>query len=181
MDEEKLRRAVAENMRRARMARGISLRELAAEIGVSAAMLSQVENATANPTMAVLARIASALGLGFADLTRITLAEPEVLRALDSPDGTRQVRTLFDMHDRVRFELTESRIAAGQTSSSGVHGTGSVEHAYVVAGEVCVTLAEQTWTLGPGDAIRFDGAIPHRYDTAGPTATFLTVIALQED
>ena len=63
-----IRARVAENMRRTRLTRGLSLRDLAAATGLSKALMSQVERGIANPTVATLALIAGALDLSFAEL-----------------------------------------------------------------------------------------------------------------
>jgi len=65
--------AIASNLRGARLAKGLSLRELARRIGTSKALLSQIENVQANPTIDVLERIATALNLSIGDLIRTPL------------------------------------------------------------------------------------------------------------
>jgi XRE family transcriptional regulator, regulator of sulfur utilization len=181
MSEEIVRRAVADNMRRARLAKGLSLRELAQATGLSAALLSRIEHEDANATIGGLSKIAGALDLAFADLTRVALAEPEVLRAIAAGPDSSQVRTLFDMHDRTRFDISEALMPRGESGSFGVHSKGSIEHAYVVAGTVVLTLGERVIRLGTGDAVRFDAAEPHRYGTEDEPATLLTVLTLPED
>jgi len=78
-----LRTAVAANMRRARLARGMSLRDMSAQTGLSTALLSQIEREVANPTVSTLARVGQALDLTFAELTRTELGVPEVIRRGD--------------------------------------------------------------------------------------------------
>jgi XRE family transcriptional regulator, regulator of sulfur utilization len=179
-----VRSAVAANMRRARVARGVSLREMSAATGISTALLSQVEREVANPTVTVLVRIASFLDLSFSDLTRITISEPEIIRA-DPQSGTDgrhpQVRTLFDMVERRRFDISEGVLPPHQPGSFGAHGKGSIEHSYVVAGRVTLTIGDRQWQLGPHDAVRFDSSVPHAYSTGKSSATLLTVVTFQED
>lgn len=81
-----VRRNVAHNMRKVRLARGRSLRDVAAETNFSTALLSQIERAVANPTVVTLTRIAAALDISFADLTRSTAIDTEIIRA-DSADS----------------------------------------------------------------------------------------------
>lgn len=118
-----VRHAVATHMRRARLARGVSLREMSAATGLSTALLSQIEREVANPTVTVLVRIASFLELSFSDLTRITISEPEIIRADPSTsDGHPRVRTLFDMLERRRFDISEGVLPPNQPGNSfGVH------------------------------------------------------------
>src|ERR1700741_129104 len=69
------------NLRRLRVKRGLSLERLSKLSGVSRAMLSQVELAYSAPTINVIWRIASALGVPFgALLTTQDLHSTQVLR-----------------------------------------------------------------------------------------------------
>lgn len=176
-----VRSAVAANMRRARMARGVSLREMASGTGLSTALLSQIEREVANPTVSVLVRIATYLDLSFSDLTRVTISEPEIIRADDAAGPAPRVRTLFDMLERRRFDISEGVLPPNQPGSFGAHGKGSVEHSYVVAGRVTLTIGDRRWQLGPHDAVRFDSSVPHAYSTGKSGATLLTVVTFQED
>ena len=180
-DGHSVRRAVAVNMRRARMARGVSLREMSAGTGLSTALLSQIEREVANPTVAALARVAANLDLSFRDLTRVTLSEPEIIRGDPSGKQAPRVRTLFDMMERRRFDISEGVLPPHQPGSFGAHGKGTIEHTYVVAGTAILRIGDQEWTLHAHDAVRFDSSVAHGYRTEHDGATLLTVVTFQED
>jgi len=55
--------AVGERLREARQRRGISLRALARDIGVSASLISQIETGKSQPSVSTLYAITSALGI----------------------------------------------------------------------------------------------------------------------
>ncbi|MET8335566.1 helix-turn-helix transcriptional regulator [Streptosporangium canum] len=180
-----VRGAIAANLRRARLGRGLSVRELAELTGVSKALISQVERGVANPTVEVLSRLAASLELTFGELTRIHLVGPEVIRRSESVplavgDNT-AIRTLFAAPDRRRFELAEGDIPAGTRSAKSSHGRGSVEHAYVVEGEVTVETEEWSVTLTAGDALRFASESDHVYTTGAAPCRVLTLISFSED
>src|SRR5499427_8280844 len=59
---------VAENLREQRRRRDMSLDQLAQRTGVSRAGLSQIETRKTNPSIGVLWKIASGLGIPFAEL-----------------------------------------------------------------------------------------------------------------
>ncbi len=178
-----VRRAVSANMRRSRLARGMSLRDMSGITGLSTALLSQVERETANPTVAALTRIAEALDLSFAELTRVQLLEPEIIRAAD----TRSVgagatgRMLFAMMERRRFDISEGSLPPHTAGVFSDHGRGSVEHGYVVAGEVTLQIGDATHHLGTGDAVRFSSSVPHAYSTADSDAVLLTVVVYADE
>ena len=70
-------RTVAENVRSLRKQAGLSQEELAHEAGLDRTYISQVEREKRNVTIAVLARIAAALGIGPDQL----LASPSAAKA----------------------------------------------------------------------------------------------------
>ncbi|GGT31076.1 helix-turn-helix domain-containing protein [Nonomuraea spiralis] len=175
-----VRGALAGNLRRTRLTRGLSVRELAELTGVSKALISQIERGVANPTIEVLTRLAGALELTFAELTRTHLAAPEVLRrgeGMPMAVGDTTVRSLFAAADRRRFELAEGDLPPMTRSAKSAHGHGSVEHAYVVSGEV--TVESDTWSvrLGEGDAVRFGAEVDHVYATGERGCRVLTLIS----
>jgi XRE family transcriptional regulator, regulator of sulfur utilization len=175
--------ALAQNVRRARLARGLSLRALAELTGTSKALLSQIERCEANPTLAVVGRLAEALDQGVADLLRDALQTPTVLRHMAfGHDATSvETRTLFASMDRRRFEVTEGVIPAGAVSTKSSHGSGSIEYAYVVAGAVHVRSNGWEVALATGDAIRFSAEFEHVYEAVDHPARVLTIVGFDDD
>ncbi|ROO88981.1 XRE family transcriptional regulator [Actinocorallia herbida] len=175
-----VRDVVAGNVRRIRLARGMSLRELAETTGVSKALLSQIERGVANPTIDVLSRVAAALGESFVELARPRMAGPEVLRAEPGVRAEQAVRTLFGSWERRRFEISEGYIPPGTRSVKNAHGPDTVEYAYLVSGSVTVAAGDWSVELAPGDAIRFGAEHDHVYTTAGQPARVLTILSFDE-
>jgi transcriptional regulator with XRE-family HTH domain len=62
------RSILARNVRRLRLDRGLSQDELAAEASTRQALVSAIEAGDANPTLDLLARLAQALRIDFAEL-----------------------------------------------------------------------------------------------------------------
>lgn len=178
------RDAVAINLRRHRLRRGLSLRELAEASGSSKGLLSQIERGVANPTLDVLGRLATALDLTVSDLIRPTLTAPEIVRAdADSfvEVGEIGVRTLFTTFERRRMELSESQLPPRFRSARSEHGRGAVECAYVLEGTVQVESHGWTVDLARGDAIQFSAEHAHTY-TAGDHGTrLLTLVGFIDD
>jgi XRE family transcriptional regulator, regulator of sulfur utilization len=175
-----VREAVAANMRRARMARGLSLREMATQTGLSKALLSQIEREVANPTVAVLTRIAQSLELTFSELTRPVAGAPEIIRSTGAPSSS-GARMLFSMMERRRFDLSEGVLYPGHSSVSSDHGRGSVEYGYVVSGSVTLQIGEVEYVLDAGDTVRFSSADAHSYRANGAAATLFTVVTYSDD
>src|SRR5687768_17391969 len=72
--------ALGQRIRDERVRRGISVRGLAREVGVSASMISQIETAKSRPSVSTLYAITSALGMSIEDVFRDgpLVAGPEV-------------------------------------------------------------------------------------------------------
>ena len=165
-----VRRNVAHNMRKVRLARGRSLRDVAAETNFSTALLSQIERAVANPTVVTLTRIAAALDISFADLTRSTAIDTEIIRADSADSDQPRARMLFAMMQRRRFDISEGKLPAHQSGVFSDHGQQSVEYAYVISGSVTLRLGNETYELGEHDAIRFSSEVAHAYSTGDAPA-----------
>jgi transcriptional regulator with XRE-family HTH domain len=178
---ERIRAAIAENLRYARKSRGMSLRDLADQAGVSKALLSQLERGVANPTIEVLSAVGTALDLDFADLIRVPLYEPQVLRAEAAEAAEIGARTLFSSPDRRRFEIYETTLAAEHSRDSAPHGRGSEEYAYVLSGLVTLEIGQWTVRLRAGDAVRFSGEAEHSYTAGGRTARLLTLLSMPSE
>lgn len=176
-----VRIAVAANMRRQRLARGLSLREMSSVTGLSKALLSQIEREVANPTIAALTKIAQALDMSFAELTRSSLGAPEIIRASSRADGSSGARLLFAMMERKRFDLSEGILSPGQAGVFSDHGRGSIEYGYVVAGSVTLGVGDEEYVLEAGDCVRFAAEVQHAWSTGSQQCTLLTVVAYADE
>jgi transcriptional regulator with XRE-family HTH domain len=93
--------SLGQRIREERIRRGVSLRTLATEVGVSASMISQIENGKSQPSVSTLYAITSALGISIQEVFDTPLREPAeravgevgspttVLEALGSSRGLR--------------------------------------------------------------------------------------------
>jgi transcriptional regulator with XRE-family HTH domain len=163
---------VAENLRAQRKRRAMSLDELAQLTGVSRAALSQIETRKTNPTIGVLWKIASGIGITFADLIGETRAELSVLRRgeaqpLRSMDGKFESRPLMPASGIPQVEMYELRLAARARHASEPHGPGTREIVVVLSGAMRMTVGDHSDELGPGDSVVFDANKPHVYENSG--------------
>lgn len=175
-----VRLAVAANMRRSRLMRSLSLRDLATQTGLSKALLSRIERADANPTMATLTAIAAALDLTFSELTRTVQREPLVMRGTGRTPTTSGARMLFTQMERRRFDVSEGVLLPGDRGVRSDHGHGALEYGYVVSGRVELTVGEQTLLLEAGDAVQFSAESPHTYRALDVASTVVTVVAYSD-
>lgn len=174
---------VGGNLRRLRTRQGHSLERLAQVSGVSRAMLSQIENGKSAPTIALLWKVATALGVPFATLISTGHAGGSVVlrrdgaKILSSSDGRFTSRALFPYDSERRVEFYELRLAPNHTEHAEPHAPGTVENLVVTQGAVEVLVGrEAPQVLGEGDSILFQADVPHRYRNMRSVDTVLYLV-----
>ena len=171
-----------ERVRRLREAKGLSLRDLARQTGVSAPMLSQVERGETSPTLQVASKIATGLDLTLSQLLRLD-EQPHVAVV------RRTERRCVDRDGHSFDELTPSlpgqphsvtlhSLAAGAvTGSSPLHEPGGRETAIVQSGTITFVCDSERHVLKEGDAVTFDADLPHHFENTGKKeGTFIAVV-----
>jgi len=169
---DEMSRRVAENLRRRRKARGMSLDDLARASGVSRAGLSQIETRKTNPTVGILWKIAVGLGLPFADLIGEPASTASVLRksatqVLRSVDGKFMSRPLAPSGASPLVELYELTLAPGAVHASDAHALGTREQLVVLEGALRVRVGDAAYELAEGDSLSFLADVAHGYENAG--------------
>ena len=161
---------VGKSLRALRIRKGYSLERLAAASQVSRAMLSQIELAQSAPTITILWRVASALGVPFSALLGSDGQPPAtVLRAaeafrLRSAGGGLVSRPLFPFGSGPRrTEFYELSLAAGTSERSSPHPPGTMENLVVAKGKVVVVVGTHRHALNQGDALVFRADVEHEY------------------
>ncbi|MGA1803048.1 helix-turn-helix domain-containing protein [Rhizobium sp. HT1-10] len=167
--------AIGTRLRNLRITRSLTLDELAAEAGVSRAMISRIERAEASPTAALLARLCAALGLSlsafFADeggaaspLSRRAeqqvWRDPETgyLRRAVSPDGA-----------GAPVDIIEVEFPAGARVSFPPHAAsrGMTQHIWLFEGLLEMTTADAVHLLHPGDCLYMPVGDGHAFHNPG--------------
>jgi transcriptional regulator with XRE-family HTH domain len=178
---------VGGNLRRLRSHRALSLERLSQLSGVSRAMLGQIELGQSAPTINVLWKIASALGVPFSALISARgTAGPHVLRAeqaklLRSADGAFSSRALFPFDEPRRVEFYELRLTPGGVEKADAHNPGTTENLVVASGAVEIEVEGRKELLGAGDAIVFEADRPHVYRSRSDGETILYLVMTYAD
>ncbi|MBD5147751.1 MAG: helix-turn-helix domain-containing protein [Oscillibacter sp.] len=164
-----LNRAVAENIKRIRKSKKLSLERTALLSGVSRSMLSQIERGDANPSVAILGKIASALKIPAEvllendDFTSLLLTrEPDnIPKRLDG--GKVLLRPSFPYDDVTRQEsfFLDLYISAKYRPELSV--PGCVCHATVMSGTVSLSAEGEVFQLMERDALRFAADQPYEF------------------
>jgi XRE family transcriptional regulator, regulator of sulfur utilization len=164
-----LARRVADSLRTLRAERRLSLDQLAVASGVSRAALSQIEGARTNPTLGVLWKIASGLGVPFQMLLgtggggKCRLLRASDVAPLRSTDGRVESRLLSPAGATVGIEVYELRFQPKGVQQSEAHASGTSETVLLLTGALRVTVDDETHDLTPGDSIYFRADVVHSY------------------
>lgn len=174
---------VGQNVRAERERLGISVRELARRLGVSASFLSQFELGQSKAAVNTLFAIASELNLSLDELLGSSVdtardgslapppaptvddkAELAVLAEyLTLQNGVRWKRladTSADHH--VQFLLTEYDPGSDSAPGDSPQRHVGDDYGYVLEGQLTVEVDGVEQTLGAGEAIHLRGDVPHR-------------------
>lgn len=173
---------LAANLRRLRIARRLSLSELARATGTSKATLSGIERGGANPTVETLRRLADALQMPLTELlTQPPLGEIQIVRAGEGRPSQRDGlprRVLQDAAGAPGMELAEIQLAARHAYEIPALPDGARAHLYVHAGPMIAGPADRYTELAKGDYASFPADVPQLYEATRLPAQGLLVFQL---
>ena len=176
--------AVGRNVRAERVRRAWTLDDLAGRSGVSKGMLSQVEQARTNPSIATICRLATALGVSVATL--VEAPEAPSVQVVRAGQGVTLWRgragsasnLLVGAGTTQPVELWDVRLAPHDAYAAEAHPAGTRELLLVFEGELTMEVDGVPHLVGAGDAIAFVADRPHVYrnDGDGPVRYAMTVV-----
>jgi transcriptional regulator with XRE-family HTH domain len=177
---------VGSTLQSLRLARGLSLDELSRKAGVSKSMLSQIERNQANPTVAVVWRLATALGVSVGELLgdgrpagpAIVTVPAHATPTLTSPDGKCELRILGPIELAGQFEWYELTVQPGGALESQPHEPGSREHVSVLAGALEVSAGADRSRLKAGETARYAVDVAHSIRNPGKTVASALLVVL---
>ena len=182
---------VGDRLREERNRQGISQRELAARLGLSASLISQIETGRSKPSVSTLYAIVTELRLSLDRLfegpeeeIRSDEEGPEaVLRGaprhgdpvvhpherhvIELESAVRWERLTSDPEDDVDFLYVVYDVGGASSLNSTLMRHPGREYGYVISGRLGLEVGFRTHTLGRGDSIAFNSTQPHRLWTIG--------------
>lgn len=176
---------IGSRVRRLREALGLSLADLGARAGMSRTTVHDIEQGGANPRLDTLYTLATALGVGLADL----LATPDeasagwVVRAGEGPvvhGETVRARLIGRIEVDGHIEVYALAVAEGLQHSTG--HAGSVRECMVVhTGAITTGPTEVPVELRAGDAALFAAGQDHTYGSTIPDGGQAVLIVIHDD
>ncbi len=173
---DKVNLIIANNLKKLRTQRNLSLGQLADVSGLSKVLLSQIEKGNNNPTIQTIWKIANGLKVPYSALidapredSRVVTYEEALSRCQPTTDVSSRVLCYFPSSPRQNFELFVVEIEPGGGYVSPEHSQNSMEYIYVQEGALGVTVGDHCHELRAGDCLRFPSEQPHEYKNIGET------------
>lgn len=163
-------------VRGVRTERGWTLDELAERSRVSRRMVVNVEQGSTNASIATLLRLSSALGVSLASLVDMPDSIAFAVRrkgdhaALWQGEYGGQALLVSSTRPPDVVELWDWTLGPNDQYVSEAHSSGTRELLHVLNGTVMITVADESVSLGAGDALWFAGDQPHAYANEGKRA-----------
>ena len=176
-----LNRAVAENIKRIRKSKKMSMERTAEEAGVSRSMLGQIERGEANPSVAILGKIAAALKVPAEILLEndefecLQVSRDVEKKPVRMDGGNVVLRPIFPYDDTTRQEsfYLDLYIMGRYEPETAV--PGCVCHVMLISGTVTVHAEDQEFILMERDALRFAADQPYLMTPATNTTARLVL------
>ncbi|MDV0595682.1 MULTISPECIES: helix-turn-helix domain-containing protein [unclassified Enterobacter] len=173
--------AVANRMRNWRKEKKLSLDELSRRASVSKGMLVEIEKGAANPSIAILCKLAAALGISVADIVNVS-SEPlvHVIEEAAIPvlwQGARGgfARLLAGTAGPDMIELWQWEMHPGERFTSQGHAAGTFELLHVDEGVLTLTVDETVTQVNQGASAVAKTEAAHGYANEGDTVLRFTM------
>ncbi|MCW5964147.1 MAG: helix-turn-helix transcriptional regulator [Bryobacterales bacterium] len=171
---------LGEKIRQLRLRKKISLVDLGKHSGLSASMLSQLENGKLVPTLPTLARVAMVFDVGldyfFADrrksrLLSLVRKEDRIRfpERPDHPDPTYFFECLAFSTQEKSIQAYLADFPAHETNApQSYHFHAGAEFLHVTSGSVVIEFSDEEYVLEEGDSVYFDPSESHSYRGNSP-------------
>lgn len=169
---ENISQVVAENLKRLREERKLSLDAVAKRSGVSKSMLGQIERGVTSPTVSTLWKIAYGLKISFMALLARPETDMEIVDRADvepfmEDEGRYRLYVMFPFDTARKFEMFVVELDPGARFEASPHQEGTQEFITVFAGTLTLGLDGEKRSVGEGDAVHFRADRPHVYANEG--------------
>jgi len=179
--------AIGGRLREERVRAGISQRELARRLGLSASLISQLEGGVSKPSVGTLYAIVTELGVSLDSVIRgdesadettpvirtdshgpsSPVVHPGERQAIDLDSGVRWEELTADKEEGVDFLHAIYEVGGASTPDESLMRHHGREYGYIVSGRLNIQIGFTEYHLEPGDSIAFDSTTPHRLFNTG--------------
>lgn len=169
---DKINSVIAENLKKLREERRLSLDNVAKLSGVSKSMLGQIERGEVNPTVSTVWKIANGLKISFTQLmsrpeSDIELVYKSEIQPLIEDTGKFRNFPVFPFDSTRRFEMYTLEIDSDGHLEADAHPQGTQEFITVFSGEAIIGVKSEEFVITEGNSMRFKADVPHAYKNSG--------------
>jgi transcriptional regulator with XRE-family HTH domain len=175
--------SLGKTIQRLRKAYNMSLGDLSEQSGVAKSIISQIERNETNPTLSTVYRLSRALDTTIDEVLRTqggqVFLEQQAksgVPILESQDGLCRLAIAGPLNLVEQVQWYDFRAKPSGILESDPHPQGTVEHLYMLAGEIEVTSGEETRRAKTGETLRFRGDLPHRIVNVGEGEAHATMV-----
>jgi XRE family transcriptional regulator, regulator of sulfur utilization len=164
---------LADNIKALRDARSLSQQQMAKIAGIPRATWTHLESGAANPTLAVLVKVANVLQVRLDELLAAPRPNARLLHANELPfrsKGNVDIRKLLP-EPLPGLDLERMVLPAGARMAGVPHTPGTREYLTCERGTVELSVAGETYKLVEGDVLSFRGDQRHSYHNPGTSTT----------
>lgn len=174
---------IGDRLREERVKAGLSQRELARRLGLSASMISQLESGLSKPSVGTLYAIVTELDLSldrvirgedYAESARedeqdeiSPLVHPDRRQSIDLASGVRWEELTAASEEGIDFLHASYEVGGASTPDESLMRHHGREYGYVMSGKLGIQIGFRVYEMGPGDSIAFDSTRPHRLFNMG--------------
>ncbi len=175
---------IGARIREERVNAGLSQRELARRLGLSASLISQLESGQSKPSVGTLYSIVTELDVSLDRVIRgddyerpptpdshtsnaDPVVHPNERQAIDLASGVRWEELTSESEDGVDFLHAIYEVGGASTPDDELMRHHGREYGYIISGTLGIQIGFKTHIMGPGDSIAFDSTLPHRLYNAG--------------
>lgn len=173
--------AISARIKLYRSQKKLSLDELSRRAGVSKGMLVEIEACKANPSIALLCRLAAAMGVSVADIVdvasdpKVHVLQPEQIPLLWQGEHGGSARLLAGTRGPDMVELWRWELYPGEIFTSPGHPSETSELLHVTVGTLLLTVNGDAYTLEAGYSAVATTDTAHSYACASDEPLIFTM------
>jgi len=165
---------IGPKIREIRLRKGLKLKDVARETGLSISLVSQVENNNTSPSLSTLIKLASFLGTdasffleGSEKKDSDVICRKEDRKVWTSNDDKIYFELLNPSLRSKKFEVVYAKMERFESSPEKYTHEGE-EFGLVLKGQIKVELGDEIHVLSEGDSIYFKSHTPHAIYSVAP-------------
>lgn len=174
---------LGKTIQRLRKAYKMSLGDLSEQSGVAKSIISQIERNETNPTISTVYRLSQALDTTIEEVLKTGKSDAFIehqarpaVPLLESEDGLCRLAIAGPLNLVDHLQWYDFHAKPGGVLDSDPHPPGTIEHLYVVAGVVEVSVDGDSRTAKAGEALRYHADRPHRLVNTGSSPAHATMV-----